>query len=154
MLKIPRGAAYLVLIALLAAAVYMVTAAGGIEGLLSAANWRAAEESPGADEDTVEASDDPADWDLDTDRQYFIEYRLERERARARRRDVEDRIASALWRCVDEAMDAREDFAIALDESGGPVIPARTRSLRAPLSLGDIQEREVVLIYMGSGDDL
>ena len=79
---------------------------------------------------------------------------LERERARARRRDVEDRIASALWRCVDEAMDAREDFAIALDESGGPVIPARTRSLRAPLSLGDIQEREVVLIYMGSGDDL
>mgnify|MGYP000915940543 CR=1 FL=1 len=88
MLKIPRGAAYLVLIALLAAAVYMVTAAGGIEGLLSAANWRAAEESPGADEDTVEASDDPADWDLDTDRQYFIEYRLERERARSKELDL------------------------------------------------------------------
>ncbi len=77
------------------------------------------------------------------------EERLERKRRQARRWDVEARIAAALWTCLDNETEAREDFPLALDESGAPAIPGAVRLTMAPLSLGDLQEREVMLLYMG-----
>lgn len=75
--------------------------------------------------------------------------RQDMERARARRRDVEARIAAALWTCLDNEAEARENLPLALDESGAPAIPGAVRLTMAPLSLGDLQEREVMLLYMG-----
>jgi len=100
MLKIPKTAAYLVLIALFAAAVYMVYIADGVGELLPSFNWQQEDptegEAPGGedviggdDEDVTDVvGEDPADWGIDGKGQFFVEYRLERERVRSREFDV------------------------------------------------------------------
>lgn len=95
MLKIPRFAAYLVLVVLFAAAVYMVYIADGIGDLLPSGSWTDSENLPAGDEQPDTAlnpedvsGDDPAEWDLDNKGEFFVEYRLERERARSRELDL------------------------------------------------------------------
>jgi len=90
MLKIPRGAAYLVLVVLLAAAVYMVYISDGIGNLLPAGGTETAdpEQPEEGNQDTDTIGDDPADWDIDQKNAFFVEYRLERERVRSKELDV------------------------------------------------------------------
>lgn len=95
MLKIPRAAAYLILAVLFAAAIYMVYIADGIGTILPAGSdfnqvedeQRDEQNDEQNDEETDVIGDDPADWDLSTG-EFFVEYRLERERVRSKEQDV------------------------------------------------------------------
>lgn len=94
MVKVPKLAAYLVLVVLVIAAVYMVYTAEGIGDLQPLGRGRAELAEPGGeindqpptDEET--SGNDPADWELDNKSQFFVEYRLERERVRSREIDM------------------------------------------------------------------
>jgi stage III sporulation protein AH len=93
MVKVPKLAAYLVLFVLVAAAVYMVYTANGIGDLLTLGGGPQTPVDPnGGTEDPPPegetSGDDPADWELDNKNQFFVEYRLERERVRSREIDV------------------------------------------------------------------
>lgn len=85
-MKIPRSAAYLVLVVLLAAGAYMVYISDGIMG------WRIPDQAVDQDNDEdVEETifeNDPEEWDFSRGEAFFIEYRLERERVRSRELDV------------------------------------------------------------------
>lgn len=93
MVKVPKLAAYLVLIVLIAAAVYMVYTAKGIGDLLPLGRGKESLEDPGGESDDLPPSEEettgnnPADWELDKS-QFFVEYRLERERVRSREIDM------------------------------------------------------------------
>ena len=91
-MKIPRSAAYLVLVVLFTAAVYMVYIADGVGGWLPSRDLQGnVSDVEDADDDAEEAifdDNDPAEWDLDQGEAFFIEYRLERERVRSRELDV------------------------------------------------------------------
>lgn len=92
MMKVPRSAAYLVLVVLLAAAVYMVYIADGIGNLLpsSIKGEELDTLQPPSDQDdsTDVIEDDQTDWELESKGEFFVEYRLERERVRSREQDV------------------------------------------------------------------
>lgn len=87
MLKIPRAAAYLILAVLFAAAIYMVYIADGIGSILPAGSDIGQVDDEPTDEETDVIGDDPADWDLSSG-EFFVEYRLERERVRSKELDV------------------------------------------------------------------
>jgi len=86
MLKVPRTAAYLVLVVLFATAIYMVYVADGISDLLPSGNLRT--EQPSDDSTETIVDDDPVEWDVNNRDEYFIEYRLERERVRSKELDI------------------------------------------------------------------
>lgn len=96
MMKIPKSAAYLVLVALFAAAIYMVYIADGIGELLPSMNWQnQSEQTPPEEERDLENEDDedtlgedPAEWNFEGQGQFFVEFRLERERVRSRELDT------------------------------------------------------------------
>lgn len=94
MVKVPKLAAYLVLIVLIVAAAYMIYTADGIGDMLPLGSGKekpADSEGetvglPPSEEET--AVGDPTDWELDNNNQFFVEYRLERERVRSREFDM------------------------------------------------------------------
>lgn len=94
MLKIPKSAAYLVLAVLFATAIYMVYIADGIGEFLPSMSWQdqsnltppQEEVEEGEEEDTL--GDNPVDWDSEGQGQFFVEFRLERERVRSRELDT------------------------------------------------------------------
>jgi stage III sporulation protein AH len=93
MLKIPKSAAYLVLAVLFATAIYMVYIADGIGELLPSMSWQdqstnltPPQEEGDVEEDTL--GDEPVDWDSEGQGQFFVEFRLERERVRSRELDT------------------------------------------------------------------
>ncbi|HOC05721.1 MAG: SpoIIIAH-like family protein [Bacillota bacterium] len=93
MVRVPKLAAYLVLFVLVAAAVYMVYTANGIGGLLPSSGGQQLPGDPdgGAEEPQPEeetSGNDPADWEPGNTNQFFVEYRLERERVRSREIDM------------------------------------------------------------------
>lgn len=97
-MKIPKSAAYMVLVALIAAAVYMVYIADGIGPLLPSMgqpNDPAHSQPPPAEgeEDPQDEGEDTTgenslDWSWDGKGEFFVEFRLERERVRSRELDV------------------------------------------------------------------
>jgi len=93
MVKVPKLAAYLVLIVLIAAAVYMLYTAEGFGKLLPLGGGKKAPSDyetggnlPPEEEGTN--GDDSADWEIDNKGKFFAEYRLERERVRSREIDM------------------------------------------------------------------
>jgi stage III sporulation protein AH len=92
MVKVPKLAAYLVLIVLIAAAVYMLYTAEGFGKLLPLGGGKKApadSETDGnlpTEEETT--GGDSTDWELDNKGKFFAEYRLERERVRSREIDM------------------------------------------------------------------
>lgn len=94
MVKVPKVAAYLVLAVLVIAAVYMVYTADGLGSLLP---WWGSQEKPvdsagGSEEPPAGGTEEtsgntPADWLADKS-QFFVEYRLERERVRSQEIDM------------------------------------------------------------------
>lgn len=100
MLKVPRAAAYLVLVVLVAASVYLVASANGISGLLPANCGRVSGPEPDPQENPQElppaegtTGNDPTDW-MDDKGHFFVEYRLERERVRSQEIDVLQQLIS------------------------------------------------------------
>lgn len=96
MIKVPKLAAYLVLVVLVVAAVYMVASAEGIGDLLpfSFSKGQPADPLPdpgdlpeGEGEGEETAGPSPVDW-LEDSSQFFVEYRLERERVRSQEIDT------------------------------------------------------------------
>ena len=95
MLRVPKFAAYLVLAVLVAAAVYLVYTSEGINSILPQREEGEAmghSLDPGEDDQSPlendAAGNTPADWELDNSRNFFVEYRLERERVRSQEIDL------------------------------------------------------------------
>lgn len=92
MVRVPKLAAYLVLFVLVAAGVYMVYTAN-VGGLLpiSGGQQPPGEPNGGTEDPQIEeetTGNDPVDWELGDTNQFFVEYRLERERVRSREIDM------------------------------------------------------------------
>lgn len=91
MIKVPKIAAYVVLVALVGAAFYLVATAEGISSLLPWSQTQANPEpepegeQPPAGEPTT--GDEVLDLDQESGR-FFVEYRLERERVRSQEIDM------------------------------------------------------------------
>ena len=90
MLRVPKSAAYFVLVVLLAAAVYMVYIADGVGQLLPVRQGGEMQEEQGngEGEDVETIGQDPADWVPNGGKEFFVEYRLERERVRSQELDL------------------------------------------------------------------
>lgn len=91
MLKVPKVAAYFVLIVLVAVSVYMVTSAKGLGNILPAGR-SGSDPIPGEEEKEKPSGEEtsgnnPTDW-FDDKSQFFVEYRLERERVRSQEIDM------------------------------------------------------------------
>lgn len=95
MMKIPKSVAYLVLVVLLVTGVYMVYIADGIGPILPSMDQNPVDAQPlpdgeegedGVDLETI--GGEPIDWDLAGGSEFFVEFRLERERVRSRELDV------------------------------------------------------------------
>lgn len=97
MLKVPKVAAYFVLIVLVAVSVYMVSSAKGLGSILPAGCSGSdpvpeGEEGEGLPEEET-TGNNPADW-LDEKGQFFVEYRMERERVRSQEIDMLQQLIS------------------------------------------------------------
>lgn|GEM_PF-1506270 len=115
MLKIPKSAAYLILAVLFSVAIYMVYTADGVGDLLPSVGWNAQDpspedpsqlegeqeqpgdqeepqdpdqEEPGGDETSGGLNPEDPEWDLENKGEFFVEYRLERERIRSKEQDL------------------------------------------------------------------
>ncbi|MTI94893.1 MAG: SpoIIIAH-like family protein [Firmicutes bacterium] len=97
MLKIPRSVVMFSLVVLVVAAGYLVVTAGGLWEHLDFTAQTPDPVTPGLDdvkeedeeaEETLFEENDPAEWQFSSGEEFFIEYRLERERVRSRELDV------------------------------------------------------------------
>lgn len=92
-MKIPRSAAYMVLVVLFATAIYMVYIADGIGPLLPSMGQPGdpvdTQPPTGEEGDPQETiGEESKDWNWDGKSEFFVEFRLERERVRSRELDV------------------------------------------------------------------